>query len=115
MAIGTCALLLAWNEYPYAFLFLPSEAKLTVPFILGHFTTSDDAPWTLMMAPTRIYSMPPITLYYSGRRFMATGLTAGSVKSEKNISDFCCRFLKGGVRAVFRYNPQGLEGQASGF
>jgi ABC-type maltose transport system permease subunit len=28
-----------------------------------------------------IYAMPPIALYYSVRRFMVTGLTAGSVKS----------------------------------
>jgi multiple sugar transport system permease protein len=49
--------------------------------MLGHFTTSDDAPWTLMMASAVIYAMPPIALYYSVRRFMVTGLTAGSVKS----------------------------------
>jgi multiple sugar transport system permease protein len=81
VAIGTYALLLAWNEYLYAFLFLSSEAKLTVPVMLGHFTTSDDAPWTLMMASAVIYSLPPIALYYSVRRFMVTGLTAGSVKA----------------------------------
>jgi multiple sugar transport system permease protein len=81
VAIGTYALLLAWNEYLYAFLFLSSEAKLTVPVVLGHFTTSDDAPWTLMMASAVIYALPPIALYYSVRRFMVTGLTAGSVKS----------------------------------
>jgi multiple sugar transport system permease protein len=81
VAIGTYALLLAWNEYLYAFLFLSSETKLTVPVVLGHFTTSDDAPWTLMMASAVIYAMPPIALYYSVRRFMVTGLTAGSVKS----------------------------------
>jgi multiple sugar transport system permease protein len=81
VAIGTYALLLAWNEYLYAFLFLSSETKITVPVMLGHFTTSDDAPWTLMMATAVIYSLPPIALYYSVRRFMVTGLTAGSVKS----------------------------------
>jgi len=81
VAIGTYALLLAWNEYLYAFLFLSSEAKLTVPVVLGHFTTSDDAPWSLMMASAVIYALPPIALYYSVRRFMVTGLTAGSVKS----------------------------------
>jgi len=81
VAIGTYALLLAWNEYLYAFLFLSSESRLTVPVMLGHFTTSDDAPWTLMMASAVIYSLPPIALYYSVRRFMVTGLTAGSVKS----------------------------------
>ena len=81
VAIGTYALLLAWNEYLYAFLFLSSETRLTIPVMLGHFTTSDDAPWSLMMATAVIYSLPPIALYYSVRRFMVTGLTAGSVKA----------------------------------
>ncbi len=81
VAIGTYALLLAWNEYLYAFLFLSSETRITVPVMLGHFTTSDDAPWTLMMASAVIYSLPPIALYYSVRRFMVTGLTAGAVKA----------------------------------
>jgi multiple sugar transport system permease protein len=81
VALGTYALLLAWNEYLYAFLFLSSESRITIPVMLGHFTTSDDAPWTLMMATAVIYSLPPIALYYSVRRFMVTGLTAGSVKS----------------------------------
>jgi len=81
VAIGTYALLLAWNEYLYAFLFLSSETRITIPVMLGHFTTSDDAPWTLMMATAVIYSLPPIALYYSVRRFMVTGLTAGAVKA----------------------------------
>lgn len=81
VAIGTYALLLAWNEYLYAFLFLSSETRITIPVMLGHFTTSDDAPWTLMMATAVIYSLPPIALYYSVRRFMVTGLTAGAIKS----------------------------------
>lgn len=81
VAIGTYALPLAWNEYLYAFLSLSSETRITIPVMLGHFTTSDDAPWTLMMASAVIYSLPPIALYYSVRRFMVTGLTAGPVKS----------------------------------
>jgi len=81
VAIGTYALLLAWNEYLYAFLFLSKETNITIPVMLGHFTTSDDAPWTLMMATAVIYALPPIAIYYSVRRFMVSGLTAGSVKS----------------------------------
>jgi multiple sugar transport system permease protein len=33
------------------------------------------------MATAIIYSLPPAALYYSVRRYMVTGLTAGSVKS----------------------------------
>jgi len=47
----------------------------------GRFTTSDDAPWTLMMASALIYSLPPFALHYPVRLFTVAGLTAASVKS----------------------------------
>jgi multiple sugar transport system permease protein len=81
IAIGTYALLLSWNEYLYAFLMLSTERQVTVPVALGFFLTTDDAPWSLLMATAIIYSLPPCALYYSVRRYMVSGLTAGSVKS----------------------------------
>ncbi len=37
IAVGTYALLLAWNEYLYAFLLLSNEKALTLPVALGNF------------------------------------------------------------------------------
>ena len=81
VAIGTYALLLAWNEYLYAFLLISSETLHTLPVALGYFLSSDDSPWALLMATAIIYSLPPAALYYSVRRYMVTGLTSGSVKT----------------------------------
>jgi multiple sugar transport system permease protein len=81
VAIGTYALLLAWNEYLYAFLLVSSETKVTLPVALGYFLSSDDSPWALLMATSMIYALPPAALYYAVRRYMVTGLTAGAVKS----------------------------------
>lgn len=81
VAIGTYALLLAWNEYLYAFLLLSSEKNITLAVGMGIFTTVDDAPWNLLMATGIIYSLPPAAIYYTFRRYMVSGLTAGSVKS----------------------------------
>ena len=81
VAIGTYALLLAWNEYLYAFLLISSESLHTLPVALGYFLSSDDSPWALLMATAIIYSLPPAALYYSVRRYMVTGLTSGSVKT----------------------------------
>jgi ABC-type maltose transport system permease subunit len=36
VAIGTYALLLAWNEYLYAFLLLSKDSYVTLAFALGH-------------------------------------------------------------------------------
>lgn len=81
VAIGTYALLLAWNEYLYALVLLASEERLTLPVALGHFLSSDDAPWNLLMATGIIYALPPVAIYYAVRHHMVEGLTAGAVKS----------------------------------
>lgn len=80
VAVGTYALLLAWNEYLYAFLLLSSETTVTVPVALGFFLTSDQAPWNLLMAASIVYSLPPLVIYYVFRRYMTAGLTLGATK-----------------------------------
>ncbi|MEA2789956.1 MAG: multiple sugar transport system permease protein [Acetobacteraceae bacterium] len=80
VAVGTYALLLAWNEYLYNFLLLSSPDSMTVAVALAQFLNSDESPWNFMMATAIIYAMPPIFLYYGFRRYMAAGLTMGGVK-----------------------------------
>jgi multiple sugar transport system permease protein len=80
VAIGTYALLLAWNEYLYQFLLLSSDQSMTVPVALARFLNSDVAPWNYMMATAIIYAVPPVALYYAFRRRMRAGLTMGGVK-----------------------------------
>jgi multiple sugar transport system permease protein len=80
VAIGTYALLLAWNEYLYAFLLLSSDSTITVPVALGKFLNSDEAPWNYLMAAAIIYALPPLAVYYMFRRRMSSGLTMGGVK-----------------------------------
>ncbi|HEX5328035.1 MAG TPA: carbohydrate ABC transporter permease [Acetobacteraceae bacterium] len=80
VAVGTYALLLAWNEYLYLYVLLSSPSNMTVPVALGQFLNSDEAPWNLMMATAVIYAIPPIVVYYAFRRYMSSGLTMGGVK-----------------------------------
>jgi multiple sugar transport system permease protein len=80
VAVGTYALLLAWNEYLYNFLLLSSPESMTVAVALAQFLNSDESPWNFMMATAIIYALPPIVLYYGFRRYMAAGLTMGGVK-----------------------------------
>jgi multiple sugar transport system permease protein len=81
VAIGTYAVLLAWNEYLYAFLLLSNDRDLTLPVALGNFLSADDSPWELLMTTGFIYALPPAAIYYAFRRYMVGGLTAGAVKS----------------------------------
>lgn len=80
VAIGTYALLLAWNEYLYAFLLLSSDSTITVPVALGKFLNSDESPWNYLMAASIVYALPPLVIYYVFRRYMSAGLTMGGVK-----------------------------------
>jgi multiple sugar transport system permease protein len=80
VAVGTYALLLAWNEYLYQYLLLSSSRNMTVAVALAQFLNSDEAPWNYMMASAIIYAIPPVAIYYVFRRRMTAGLTMGGVK-----------------------------------
>jgi multiple sugar transport system permease protein len=81
VAVGTYALLLAWNEYLYAFLLLSKDQDITLAVALGNFLAADDSPWELLMATGLIYALPPAAIYYAFKRYMVGGLTEGAVKS----------------------------------
>jgi multiple sugar transport system permease protein len=81
VAVGIYSILLAWNEYLYAFLLLSRDTSLTLPVALGNFMAADDSPWELLMTTGLIYALPPAAIYYVFRRYMVSGLTAGAVKS----------------------------------
>ncbi len=81
VAVGTYALLLAWNEYLYAFLLLSKDTDVTLAVALGNFLSADDSPWELLMATGFIYALPPAAIYYAFKRYMVSGITAGAVKS----------------------------------
>src|SRR5213079_3763291 len=81
VAVGTYAILLAWNEYLYAFLLLSKDTVVTLAVGLGNFLAADDSPWELLMTTGLIYALPPAAIYYVFRRYMVSGLTAGAVKN----------------------------------
>jgi multiple sugar transport system permease protein len=79
-AVGTFALLLAWNEYIYQYLLLSSERNMTVAVAIAQFFDADEAPWNYMMATAIVYSLPPIVIFYGFRRFMTAGLALGNIE-----------------------------------
>jgi multiple sugar transport system permease protein len=79
-AVGTFALLTAWNEYLYQFILLSSPRNKTVAITLATFFDNEDTPWNYPVAASLLYALPPIVLFYAVRRYIAAGLTLGSVK-----------------------------------
>ncbi len=80
VAVGTFALLLAWNEYLYQYLLLSSDRNLTVAVAIAQFFDADEAPWNYMMATSIVYALPPVVIFFALRRYMTAGLTLGGVK-----------------------------------
>jgi multiple sugar transport system permease protein len=81
VAVGTYSLLLAWNEYLFAFLLLSNDTSVTLAVALGNFLSADDSPWELLMTTGLVYALPPAAIYYAFKRYMVGGLTAGAVKA----------------------------------
>jgi multiple sugar transport system permease protein len=79
VAIGTYAVLYAWNEYLYALLLLTGEQRIPLPVAMGNFLTTDNAPWNLLMAVSTVYAIPPVILYYCFKRYLVSGLVSGAV------------------------------------
>ena len=80
-AVGTFALLFAWNEYIYQYILLTSERKMTVAVAIAQFFDADEAPWNYMMATAILYALPPVAIFFALRRWMLAGLTLGGVRS----------------------------------
>lgn len=80
IAVGTFALLLAWNEYLYQYLLLSSTRNTTVAVTIAQYFNTDESPWNSMMAAAIFYSLPPIVIFYALYRYMTAGLTMGAMK-----------------------------------
>ncbi len=81
VAIGTYAVLLAWNEYLYAFLLLSNDKRHHAAGRARQLPRRRRRPWELLMTTGFIYALPPAAIYYAFKRYMVGGLTAGAVKS----------------------------------
>ena len=79
-AVGTFALLTAWNEYLYQFILLSSPRNRTVAITLATFFDNEDTPWNYPVAASLLYALPPIVLFFAVRRYIAAGLTRGSLR-----------------------------------
>jgi len=75
--VAIYALLLAWNDYLYQAVLL-SVQNMTVSVTQGLLFTDNDAPWNAMMAAAIIYVLPPITVLFALRRYVAASLTTVS-------------------------------------
>jgi multiple sugar transport system permease protein len=80
MAVAMFGVTQAWSEFLFAYVIIHSESKMTVPVGLAQMIIGDVLPWGELCAAAILISIPVLTFYILGQRFMVAGLTAGAVK-----------------------------------
>jgi multiple sugar transport system permease protein len=70
----------AFNDFLFAFIFVRSEQYTTLAVGLSKMVIGDIFPFGRMMAASIMMAIPVALVYMFAQRFMAEGLTAGSVK-----------------------------------
>jgi multiple sugar transport system permease protein len=73
-------LMIAWNEYLYAFVFLNDRNMFTMPIAINTIYNDPQPRPHVVMAASAIITLPVVILFLALERFLAEGLTAGGVK-----------------------------------
>lgn len=79
---GLLAFIHAWNEFLFAFTFMATDAKRTVPVAIAMISGGSEfeVPWGNIMAASVVVTVPLIALVLIFQRKIVAGLTAGAVK-----------------------------------
>jgi multiple sugar transport system permease protein len=81
LANGLFVLMIAWNEFLFALLFLVEDRpRWTVSLGLSQLAGSIEIPTTVLMAGSVILTLPIVVLFFASERLLTGGLTAGAEK-----------------------------------
>jgi multiple sugar transport system permease protein len=81
LANGLFVLMIAWNEFLFALLFLVEDrSRWTVSLGLSQLAGSIEIPTTVLMAGSVILTLPIVVLFFASERLLTGGLTAGAEK-----------------------------------
>lgn len=79
VATGVFVLIIAWNEFMFAFMFTSVEAR-TLPILISEARGEDQFLWQDMASKATILMLPPLFLGWYLQRYLTRGLTAGALK-----------------------------------
>jgi multiple sugar transport system permease protein len=81
LANALFVLMIAWNEFLFALLFLIEDrSRWTVSLGLSQLAGSIEIPTTVLMAGSVILTLPIVVLFFASERLLTGGLTAGAEK-----------------------------------
>jgi multiple sugar transport system permease protein len=76
-ATAVLCMILAWNEFAYALLFIQSPSKFTLPTYIATLITEDETFWGRLMAIGLIASVPILLMLALFQRYLVRGLAGG--------------------------------------
>jgi len=79
VATSVFSAMVCWNEYVYAFLFLSTEWKKTIPTGLRHFTTSHGVLWEYIFSLSVLAAIPLVIFFLTMQKRLIETM-AGGVK-----------------------------------
>ena len=80
VAVIVISFMTAYNEFFFAYMLTQTPLSQTIPVIEASMGTQMFISWTLMNASGVVAAIPPICMLVIFRRYIISGLTAGSVK-----------------------------------
>ena len=73
-------IMVSWNDYLFASIFLSTSEKFTLPIGLNTLFSTPDYIWGRMMAASLVTALPVIIMYALSERFIKGDLVEGGVK-----------------------------------
>ncbi len=80
IAVSIYCVILCWNEFMMANLFLRQGELRTLPVVIRSFISSETTNWAQMMATATIAFIPVFILFIFFQKFMIAGYTDGGTK-----------------------------------
>ena len=81
IATGIFAFIAAWNDYLFAYTFMPDESRYTLPVWLASFTNPNTGTdFGAQMAASVLFSIPVVVFFLIIQRNLVAGMSAGAVK-----------------------------------
>lgn len=80
VSVAIYTLMIAWNEFLYAFVFLNNNDLFTMPIKISTIWNDPSPRPNVVMAASTIMTVPIMVLFLALERYLSEGLSAGGVK-----------------------------------
>ncbi|MCA9943161.1 MAG: carbohydrate ABC transporter permease [Ardenticatenaceae bacterium] len=80
VSVAIYTLMIAWNEFLYAFVFLNNNELFTMPIKINTIWNDPSPRPNVVMAASTIMTVPIMVLFLALERYLSEGLSAGGVK-----------------------------------